>query len=114
MAPLRPVLGYGTVSMVSAVVAVSALAGLVFTGALPAGWANIVATAAGTVPSFELNRRWVWGKRGQRSLLREIGPFCALTALGLGLSTVAVSVLTDWATKLGYGPAVQSAVADLA
>lgn len=114
MTLFRRLLRYGTVSIVSTVVTMSSLAALVYTGALPAGWANIVATAAGTVPSFELNRRWVWGKRGQRSLLREIGPFCALTALGLGLSTVAVSVLTDWATKLGYGPAVQSAVADLA
>jgi putative flippase GtrA len=92
----------------------STLGALVYTGSLPAGWANIVATAAGTVPSFELNRRWVWGKRGQRSLLKEIGPFCALSALGLLLSTVAVSVLTDWAIKFGYGPAVQSVVADAA
>ena len=41
---------------------------------LPAGWANVVATAAGTVPSFELNRRWVWNKTGRRSFARRDRP----------------------------------------
>ncbi len=47
---------------------------LVATDAVPAGWANVVATAAGTVPSFELNRRWVWRQTGRRSVLAEVGP----------------------------------------
>ena len=38
---------------------------------MPAGLANVIATAVGTVPSFELNRRWVWRKTGKRSLARR-------------------------------------------
>jgi putative flippase GtrA len=103
---------YGAVSVVSTTVTMSTLGGLVYLAVLPAGWANVVATAAGTVPSFELNRRWVWGKQGRRSILREIGPFCTLSAIGLVLSTIAVSVGTAWVTNLGYGPSVQGLVAD--
>jgi DNA-binding CsgD family transcriptional regulator len=53
----------------------------------------VIATSAGIVPSFELNRRWVWSKRGSRSLGREIGPLCVLSFAGLGLSTLAVAAL---------------------
>ena len=28
----------------------------------------MIATAVGTVPSFELNRRWVWQRTGRRSM----------------------------------------------
>ena len=62
------------------------------TTAMAAGWANVVATAVGTVPSFELNRRWVWGRRDERSLLTQVVPFCVLSFAGLGLSTLTVSL----------------------
>jgi hypothetical protein len=65
---------------------------LVATHTLSPGWSNVVATTVGTVPSFELNRRWVWTKRGHRSLLWEIAPFCRLSAAGLAPSTLIVSV----------------------
>ena len=68
------------------------LGALVATHTLSPGWSNVVATTVGTVPSFELNRRRVWTKRGHRSLLREIAPFCTLSAAGLALSTLIVSV----------------------
>ena len=60
---------------------------LVATDAVPAGWANVVATAVGTVPSFELNRRWVWGKTGAGRCSPRSGPFAALSFAGLVLST---------------------------
>ena len=94
---LRKLLRYGTVSVVSTAVSLSVLGLLVYTGAVPATWANVVATAVGTVPSFELNRRWVWGKSGRRSLLAEVVPFAALSVAGLLLSTVAVAVAAAWA-----------------
>lgn len=95
---------YGSVSLISTAVSLTVLGVLVFTNTLPAGWANVVATAVGTVPSFELNRRWVWGKTGRRSVLAEIGPFCALSFAGLGLSTLAVSVTAVWAQSSGLDP----------
>ena len=58
----------------------------------------MTATAVGTIPSFELNRRWVWGKTGQRSLAAEVGPFVALSFAGLALSTLTVAAADHWAS----------------
>ena len=89
---------YASVSVVATVVGLTVLGVLVTTHTLTPGWANVVATLVGTVPSFELNRRWVWAKRGARSLYGEIVPFAALSFLGLAVSTVAVSVVGHMVT----------------
>jgi putative flippase GtrA len=109
---IRQLLRYGTVSIVSTSVTLSLLGVLVATRTASPGWANVVATTAGTVPSFELNRRWVWGKRGRRSLTREVGPFWAMSFLGLGLSTVAVTVVANWAARVGAGPTTRTLLAE--
>ena len=57
---LRKLVRYAAVSAISTSVSLGLLGALVATGTLSPGWANLLATAAGTVPSFELNRRWVW------------------------------------------------------
>jgi len=99
----RKLFRYAGVSAISTSVSLSILAVLVGTGAATAGWANVVATAIGTIPSFELNRRWVWKRDGARSFRRQVGPFCALSFAGLGLSTVAVSQAATWAAGAGLG-----------
>ena len=63
--------------------------------------ANIVATAAGTVPSYLLMRRWVWAVSGSIDLRREVVPFWALSFAGLVLSTLAVAVADRIATGMG-------------
>src|SRR5690349_367130 len=88
---------YCAVSVVATIVSQTVLATLVATRTATPVWANIAATAAGTVPSFELNRRWVWGKQGRRSLHGEVLPFVFLTALGLALSTLSVHFAAGWA-----------------
>jgi putative flippase GtrA len=98
---IRRLLRYTAVSATSTSLSLTILGALVATGAVTAGWANVIATGIGTVPSFELNRRWVWGKRGRRAVLGEVGPFCALSFAGLGLSTVAVSAAAGWAAHSG-------------
>jgi putative flippase GtrA len=98
---LRQLVRYATVSVVSTTVSLSILGTLVATSLVTAGWANVIATAAGTVPSFELNRRWVWRRTGRRSLAAEVVPFCALSFLGLALSTLAVSFAAGRAASLG-------------
>jgi putative flippase GtrA len=105
---------YGAVSAVSTTVSLAVLGVLVFTGTLSPGWANVVATAAGTVPSFELNRRWVWGRKARRSLLGEVGPFCALSVAGLALSTLAVSLVGRWATEAGLHAGMRALLAQAA
>lgn len=92
---------YASVSLISTAVGTTVLGTPVATRAVTPGWANVVATSVGTVPSFELNRRWVWGRRGARSATREVGPFVALSFAGLALSTAAVSVAGHLAASLG-------------
>jgi putative flippase GtrA len=98
---IRQLVRYGTVSIISTSVSLTVLGALVGTGTLSAGWANVVATAVGTVPSFELNRRWVWSRVGERSMLHEVVPFVVLSFAGLGLSTLLVSLAGRWATASG-------------
>lgn len=111
---LRKLLRYGAVSAIATTVSLSILGTLVAAGLTSAGWANVIATAVGTAPSFELNRRWVWGKGGRRSVAAEIGPFCVLSFSGLALSTLAVSTATRWATAAGLGIGGRTLVAEVA
>jgi len=102
---------YAAVSAISTSVSLTILGTLVATRAVTAGWANVIATAVATVPSFELNRRWVWAKRGRRSLLGETAPYFALTFAGLGLSTLAVSTAAGAASAHHLGTAGRTVVA---
>ena len=61
---------------------------------LSAELSNIIAVAAGTVPSYELNRSWVWGKTSKSHLWKEVVPFWTLSFVGLVFSTVVVSAAT--------------------
>jgi putative flippase GtrA len=92
---------YGTVSLVATATSLTVLGVLVSTTTIPAGVANVLATAAGTFPSFELNRRWVWGRTGRRSLRAELVPFWVLSFTGLSLSTLAVSLAAASAGAAG-------------
>jgi putative flippase GtrA len=111
---LRRLIRYAAVSAISSTLSLVLLGVLVTTRTLPAGWANVVATAAGTVPSFELNRRWVWGRSGRRSILSEVGPFCAMTFLGLALSTVAVGFASAFAASSGFSTGMRTFVIEAA
>jgi hypothetical protein len=105
---LRRLVRYGAVSAVSTSVTFVVLGGLVATRTLPPGWANLVATSVATVPSFELNRRWVWRRSGRRSIVAEVGPFCAMTFAGLALSTIAVAFAGAFAQSSGLSGGVRT------
>jgi putative flippase GtrA len=90
---------YGAVSLVATTTSLTVLGALVTLRWMTPGWANVVATGVGTIPSFELNRRWVWTKRGARSVATEVIPFALLSFAGLALSTVAVHVTATWADR---------------
>jgi putative flippase GtrA len=107
-------LRYAAVSAIATSLSLTILGVLVASGTTSAGWANMIATGVGTVPSFELNRRWVWGKSGRRSVRAEIGPFCALSFSGLALSTLTVSVASRWATASGLSVGGRTLVAEAA
>ena len=114
MRRLAQLVRYGAVSIIATTTSLVVLGLLVSTRLLAPGWANVVATAVGTVPSFELNRRWVWGRHGRASTGREVIPFVALSAAGLALSTLAVVLVGRWAdhaslTGAGRTLAIQAA-----
>jgi putative flippase GtrA len=57
---------------------------------------NITAVALSSVPSYLLNRAWVWGRKGQHDWLREVAPFWIFAFIGLGFSTLLVSIASRW------------------
>jgi putative flippase GtrA len=111
---VRQWLRYGAVSIIATLTSMTVLGVLVSATTMPAGWANVIATAVGTVPSFELNRRWVWQKTGKRSFRGEVGPFWILSFAGLALSTLAVSAAAAWATRAGVDAATRTVVIEAA
>jgi len=109
---LRRVIRYGSVSAISTVTSLTILGLLVGVFGFSALWSNVIATAIGTVPSFELNRRWVWSQSSRRSLLRQALPYCLLSFSGLILSSIAVHVAADatnHSTRLVHTAAVEFA-----
>ena len=102
-ARLHQLVRYSAVSAVSTGTSLTTLVLLVGLAAMPAGWANLVATGVGTIPSFELNRRWVWVQKGRSSLARQIVPFTLLSFTGLVLSSLTVHVAAGHTAHWGRG-----------
>lgn len=86
-------------SMVSAIAVACSQAVLVFCS-LVLDWdpvpSNVTAVAVSSVPSYLLNRAWVWGRTGKHDWLREIAPFWVFAFVGLGFSTLLVSLASNW------------------
>jgi putative flippase GtrA len=99
----RKLLRYSAASVVSVAVSVAFL--VLFDGVF--GWGAVVsstlATAIATVPSYELNRKWAWGKTGRGHLMKEVVPFWVLAFIGWAFSTYSVS-LTEKALKQSQLP----------
>lgn len=92
----RKLIKYSMVSLVSIVVSqITQLVAFFLThnGVL----SSVIAVAVGTVPSYELNRRWTWKKNGPSHLWREIVPFWVMSFIGLVVSTVCVYLVERWA-----------------
>ena len=81
---------YASVSLVG--VATTQVVLIIVHGIL--GWgplkANVIAVAISSIPSYLLNRAWVWQKRGKSDLKREVVPFWAFAFAGLALSELLV------------------------
>jgi len=90
----KPIL-YSLVSVISVVVSQIVLIVCHGVIGLTAAMSNVIAVAAGTVPSYSLNRRWVWGKSTKSHLWKEVVPFWVLSFIGLVFSTVVVSIVED-------------------
>jgi putative flippase GtrA len=86
-----------SVSVITTSLSLTVLAVLTAGFSVKAWVANVIATAVATVPSYRLNRRWVWRKHVASDPLREVLPFWMLAAAGLILSTIAVAAADSWA-----------------
>jgi putative flippase GtrA len=73
-----------------------------------------VATAAGTIPSYELNRKWAWGKTGKSHLWKEVVPFWVLAFIGLAVSTWWAVMAESLAKSHHFSHSNQTAVVELA
>ena len=73
----------------------------------------VVAVVVGTVPSYELNRRWTWRKNGPSHLWREIVPFWLMSFIGLVFSTVCVYMADQWAKGRGMSTAHRALLGNL-
>lgn len=88
---LQKLLKYGAVSLV--VTPVSLILLTIFFNVF--GWtelvSNLLAVSISSVPSYFLNRAWVWQKDGVISMRYEVIPFWLMALLGLVISTALVA-----------------------
>ncbi|HUS61043.1 MAG TPA: GtrA family protein [Acidimicrobiales bacterium] len=91
----KPIL-YSLVSVISVAVSQAVLVACHGLVGLSAEASNVIAVAAGTIPSYSLNRRWVWGKASKSHLWKEVVPFWVLSFVGLVFSTVVVGVVETY------------------
>ena len=106
----RKMLRYSATSVVSVVVSVTFL--VIFDGALRWGpvLSSTLATAIATVPSYQLNRRWAWGKSGRGHLWKEVVPFWVLAFVGWGFSTYTVKLASSALAGSGVSHLVHTGV----
>lgn len=92
----RKAIRYSMVSVVA--VGVSQMVLIICSGVLhwSAVASNLAAVSIGSIPSYSLNRSWVWGKRGGNHLWREVMPFWGFALVGLAFSTLLVHLASGW------------------
>jgi putative flippase GtrA len=88
---------YSMASVVAVIVSNVCL--LLFVGVVGMGavLASTLATTIAAVPSYEMNRKWAWGKHGKSHLMKEVLPFWGLALVGWGFSTLAVYFMEQYA-----------------
>lgn len=91
---------YTTVSAISALTSLVILT--VIYGVLRL-WSEVVSTLIANllagIPSYLLNRRWVWGKSGRSHLWREILPFWVMSVTGIGFALYTASLAQQFANS---------------
>jgi len=71
------------------------------------GWGPVLsstlATVISAVPSYEMNRRWAWGRTGKGHVWREVVPFWAIALVGWAFATYSVRLAeTSVGDSLGH------------
>jgi putative flippase GtrA len=90
-------------TMVSAISALTSLVILTLVYGVLHLWSEVPSTLFSNVmagiPSYILNRRWVWGKSGRSHLWREILPFWVMSLTGIGFALVTANWAHDFANS---------------
>lgn len=99
---------YSMASVVAVIVSNVCL--LIFVGLAKMGvvLASTLATTIAAIPSYEMNRKWAWGKHGKSHLMKEVVPFWGLAILGWAFSTWAVWVMDGYAKRHHFSHAAQT------
>lgn len=100
---------YGAVSAIGVLVTQVTLLLCVIALGMASASANVVAVTTGAVPSYLINRAWVWQRRDSHSLGREVLPFWAMALAGLALSTFTVA----WADRQFDGAPLALSLANI-
>ena len=90
-------------TMVSVISALTSLVMLVLIFGVLRLWGEVVSTLVANViagvPSYYLNRRWVWGKGGRSHLWREVLPFWVMSITGIGFALVTSTLAHNFAVS---------------
>jgi putative flippase GtrA len=91
---------YTTVSAISALTSIAVLT-LVYgvLGLWSAVWSTLFANVVAGVPSYLLNRRWVWGKSGRSHWWREVFPFWVMSLTGIGFALYTANLAKNFANS---------------
>lgn len=85
----KKIIRFTTVSAISTMTSFAAISffyGLkIIPGVL---WATLAGNLVASLPAYQLNRRWTWGKRGKSHFRKEVMPFWSMTLLGIAVSQV--------------------------
>ncbi len=88
-------------TLVSAISALTSLIILTVVYGVLRLWTEVISTLFANVmagiPSYILNRRWVWGKSGRSHIWREILPFWVMSLTGIGFALYTATLAHNFA-----------------
>ena len=88
-------------TLVSAISALTSIVILAFVYGVLRLWSEVPSVlfsdVLAAIPSYFLNRQWVWGKSGRSHLWREVIPFFAVSIPGIGFAIVTASLARNFA-----------------
>jgi putative flippase GtrA len=78
------------------------------------GWSGFEASVVAAIPSYYLNRSWVWGKSGPSHFMKEVVPFWIMAFIGIGFSALVSALAEDVARDITNGRSTQALVLNVA
>ena len=67
---------------------------------LGAKGSSLVASVAGLIPGYFLNRNWAWGRRGRSQLWREVIPYWLTVVVTAAVAALSIGAVNNAAADL--------------